>query len=91
MLEAKIVTANSDVVIASEFKNEDLFFAMRGGGYGFGVVVSLTVRTHPLPKYFGYAGGLIKSNDQQSGEELVSTFLDFSTFHGFLAILTLPK
>ena len=30
MLEAKIVTANGDVVIASEYQNEDLFYAMRG-------------------------------------------------------------
>ena len=27
----------------------DLFYALRGGGFGFGVIVSLTVRTHPLP------------------------------------------
>ena len=31
MLEAKIVTANGDVVIASEYQNDDLFYAMRGG------------------------------------------------------------
>ena len=31
MLEAKIVTANGDVVIASEYLNNDLFYAMRGG------------------------------------------------------------
>ena len=30
MLEAKIVTANGDIVIASEYQNEDLFYAMRG-------------------------------------------------------------
>ena len=30
MLEAKIVTANGDVVIASEYQNDDLFYAMRG-------------------------------------------------------------
>ena len=32
-------------------QNPDLFFALRGGGFGFGVVVSLTVRTYPLPRY----------------------------------------
>ena len=31
MLEAKIVTANGNVVIASEYQNDDLFYAMRGG------------------------------------------------------------
>ena len=44
MLEAKIVTADGRIVIANEYQNEDLFYAMRGGGFGFGVVVSLTVR-----------------------------------------------
>ena len=77
LLEAKIVTANGDVVIASEFQNDDLFYAMRGGGYGFGVVISITVRTHPLPEYFGSVVGLINSNDEQSGEKLVKHFLDF--------------
>ena len=67
MLEAKIVTANGDIVIASEFENADLFYAMRGGGHGFGVVVSLTVRTHPLPEYFGIVRGQLKANNQQKG------------------------
>ena len=39
--------------------------------------MSLTVRTHPLPEYFGVVNGRIISNDQQSGEELVKKFLDF--------------
>ena len=39
--------------------------------------MSLTVRTHPLPEYFGVVNGYITSNDQQSGEELVKKFLDF--------------
>ena len=50
MLEAKVVTAQGEIVVASEFQNADLFYALRGGGFGFGVVVSLTVRTHPLPR-----------------------------------------
>ena len=77
MLEAKIVTANGDIVIASEFQNEDLFYAMRGGGHGFGVVVSLTVRTHPLPQNFGITMGQIKANSKQSGDDLVKHFLEF--------------
>ena len=81
MLEAKIVTANGNVVIASEFQNEDLFYAMRGGGHGFGVVVSLTVRTHPLPEYFGAVTGAVKSKNQQSGKELVKEFFDFYKEH----------
>ena len=33
MLEAKVVTAQGEVVVASEYQNEDLFYALRGGEY----------------------------------------------------------
>ena len=62
MLEARVVTADGQVVVASEFQNEDLFFALRGGGFGFGVVVSLTVRTHPLPSRLGVMSGSVSSH-----------------------------
>ena len=39
----------------------DLFYALRGGGFGFGVVVSLTVRTHPLPDHLGVMSGSVTS------------------------------
>ena len=77
LLEARVVTANGDVVVASEYQNEDLFFALRGGGHGFGVVVSLTVRTHPLPKLFGAVEGFIRSRDEETGKALLTTFLEF--------------
>jgi len=77
ILEAKIVTANGDVLTASEFQNEDLFYAIRGGGHGFGVIVSLTVRTHPLPDHIAVVGGVIKASDEKSNAELVEQFLDF--------------
>ena len=77
MLEARIVTADGVVRLASEHQNSDLFYAIRGGGYGFGVVVSLTVRTHELPSMFGIVEGTITSNTKESGKELVKAFLDF--------------
>ena len=39
----------------------DLFYALRGGGFGFGVVVSLAVRTHPLPDRLGVMSGSVTS------------------------------
>ena len=80
MLEAKVVTSNGDIVIASEYQNEDLFYALRGGGFGFGVVVSLTVRTHPLPN-FGRVFGSIYSRDDTSGREFLKKFLNFYKNH----------
>ena len=50
---------------------------MRGGGHGFGVIISLTVRTHPLPEYMGSVVGKIIPRDLNTGKELLTTFLDF--------------
>ncbi|RAH82826.1 FAD-binding domain-containing protein [Aspergillus japonicus CBS 114.51] len=47
-LEFEVVTAEGDLVVANEYQNEDLFWALRGGGGGtFGVVVRTTIRTFP--------------------------------------------
>ena len=84
LLEAKVVTADGKVVIANECNNPDLFFALRGGGHGFGVVVSLTMRTHPLPEYFGIITGEVQASSDEAYTNLVETFLYFykTTFLG---------
>jgi FAD/FMN-containing dehydrogenase len=38
--EVDVVTADGDLVVANEERNEDLFWAIRGGGGNFGVVTS---------------------------------------------------
>ncbi len=49
-----IVTADGQLVYASETENADLFWAARGSGGGFfGVVVCFHLRLYPLPKYRG--------------------------------------
>jgi len=48
VLEITIVTADGDHVIANPYQNEDLFWALRGGGGStWGVVTSVTYKTHP--------------------------------------------
>jgi FAD/FMN-containing dehydrogenase len=48
VLEITIVTADGSHVIANPYRNEDLFWALRGGGGGtWGVVTSVTYKTHP--------------------------------------------
>ncbi|MCJ1441185.1 MAG: hypothetical protein MMC23_001671 [Stictis urceolatum] len=51
LLEATVVTADGKIVTASPCQNQDLFFALRGGGGGsYGVITSATIKAHPTPK-----------------------------------------
>jgi FAD/FMN-containing dehydrogenase len=52
----KIVLANGDIVTVSEAQNADLFWAVRGAGQNFGVVVELKFRVHEMDHevYSGY-------------------------------------
>ena len=49
LASVEIVTADGEVLIASETRNEDLFWGIRGGGGNFGVVTSFEFRLHPSP------------------------------------------
>jgi FAD/FMN-containing dehydrogenase len=48
LLSADVVLADGRLVRASEDRNEDLFWALRGGGGNFGVVVSFEYELHPV-------------------------------------------
>jgi hypothetical protein len=43
-----LVTANGSVIRANAKENDDLFWALRGGGGNFGVVTEFEVRLHPV-------------------------------------------
>ena len=59
-MEITIVTADGNHVIANPYCNSDLFWALRGGGGGtWGVVTSVTYKTHPSTPY---AGGFLALN-----------------------------
>ncbi|MBV8192370.1 MAG: FAD-binding oxidoreductase [Alphaproteobacteria bacterium] len=78
LLEAEVVTADGAVRIANACTNSDLFWALKGGGGGtFGVVTRLTLRTHALPPFFGFASVVIDARSDDSFRKLVRRFLDF--------------
>src|SRR5438034_1580394 len=53
LVSADVVTADGKFVIVSEKENEDLFWALRGGGGNFGVVTSLEFKLHPVKDIYG--------------------------------------
>ena len=48
LLGADVVTADGELVHASEDEHADLFWALRGGGGNFGIVTSFEYRLHPV-------------------------------------------
>ncbi|KAH8114450.1 FAD-binding domain-containing protein [Phellopilus nigrolimitatus] len=55
LVQAKMVLANGSIVTANETENEDLFWAIRGGGSNFGVCTEFVFRLHEQRKAV-YAG-----------------------------------
>jgi FAD/FMN-containing dehydrogenase len=78
LLEAEIVTADGRVRVVNEYRDPDLFWALKGGGGGtFGVVTRVTLRTHALPRFFGAAWGEVKARSDAAFARLIARFIAF--------------
>ncbi len=50
LLSVDLITAQGELITASDKDNPELFWALHGGGGNFGVATSFTFRLHELPK-----------------------------------------
>ena len=69
-----VVTADGQLLKASEQENADLFWGLRGGGGNFGVVTSFEYRLHELGPVF--AGGVLYPVDQT--RDVLRFYRDFA-------------
>jgi FAD/FMN-containing dehydrogenase len=70
----ELVTADGELVRADDDENAELFWALRGGGGGFGIVTALEVRLHPIET--AYAGMLIW--DVTRAEEVLALWAEWA-------------
>ena len=91
LLEADVVLADGRLVTASERQNEDLFWALRGGGGNFGVVTSFLFQAQPVG---GVTAGLMLWDFEQTTEMMrwYDQFLPAASedLYGFFAIMNVP-
>ena len=69
------MTADGDHVIANAYRNTDLFWALRGGGGGtWGVLTSVTYKTHPSTP-FSAAFFTVNSTNPNSTQNLLTEII----------------
>ena len=75
LLSVDVVTADGQLRRASETENEDLFWAVRGGGGNFGVVTSFEFRAYPIPEKIWFAGPIYPVSQAKKVFQFVSDFM----------------
>ena len=91
LISADVVTADGRMLTASATENQDLFWAIRGGGGNFGVVTSFQFRLHPVSTV--YVGPVLYPLEK--GAEVLRFFAAFMAdapreLSAFFAYLIVP-
>jgi hypothetical protein len=91
LISADVVLADGRAVTASEYKNEDLHWALRGGGGNFGVVTSFLFKARKV--HTNYAGPMFWELDQ--APQVMKWYRDLlpkapDELTGFFAFLVVP-
>jgi hypothetical protein len=91
LLSVDVVLPDGRFVTANDKENEDLFWAVRGGGGNFGVVTSFEFRLHALSTVV--AGPTLWPLERSA--EIMKWYRDFigkapTELNGFFAFLTVP-
>ncbi len=94
LLSVDMVLADGSFVTASADANQDLYWAVRGGGGNFGVVTSFLFRTHPVKMVFaGPTFWPLEQTPEVMGayrEYIVKAPEDVSGFFAFLTVPPVP-
>jgi FAD/FMN-containing dehydrogenase len=91
LLAADMVLADGSFVTVNAEENEDLFWAIRGGGGNFGVVTAFLFRAHPVDTE--YAGPMLWHLEQAA--EVMQWYREFigqapEELNGFFTFLVVP-
>ncbi|RAM48996.1 MAG: oxidoreductase [Hapalosiphonaceae cyanobacterium JJU2] len=91
LLETDVVLADGRFVTANTHENQDLFWAIRGGGGNFGIVTSFLFQAHPISTV--YAGPTLWPLEQAA--EVMRWYREFilkapEDMYGFFAFLNVP-
>lgn len=92
LVSAELVTADGEVVRASDSENPDLFWALHGGGGNFGVATSITLRLHELSR----VTAALLLWPPEAGEDVLRAYRDFMAtapdeVGGGVVFLTAPE
>jgi FAD/FMN-containing dehydrogenase len=73
---AEVVTADGDLIRATETEHEELFWALRGGGGNFGIVTAFEFAAHPVGPIVAQSAAMYAASD---AEAILPAWRDWTT------------